>query len=467
MTFREQDGKTKAMNSNTLDLANLRSTYPGRVILPGDADYDQARAVFYGWVDKRPAAIIRVTNNGEVAKVIKLARDTGLELAVRSGGHSGAGHSISEGGIVLDLSSMRKLDIDVKAQTAWAEPGLTAGEYTIATGAHSLATGFGDTGTVGLGGLTLGGGVGYLGRKYGLTIDSLLAADMVTAKGELIEASAESHPDLFWALRGGGGNFGVVTRFKFKLHKVDSVVGGMLILPATPETISGFITAAEAAPEELSTIANVMPAPLMPMLPEELHGKLVIFAILVCTGEEQAGLRAVQPFRDLATPLADMLKPMPYPEIYAGEEGPHPVAGSTRTMFVNSIDAETAEKILEHLNASNASLRIAQLRVLGGAISRVPIDATAYAHRKSRIMVNLACLYENPDEAARHEAWVTRFAAAMNQGDNAAYVNFLVDEGPERVRAAYPQPTWERLAKIKRKYDPDNLFHVNQNIPPA
>jgi len=458
------------MNSPTktaLDLTDLRAAYPGRAILPGDADYDQARATFYGWVDKSPAAIIRVTNNNEVARVIMLARETGLELAIRSGGHSGAGHSVSEGGIVLDLSNMRQLDIDVAGQTARAEAGLTAGEYTTAVGAHGLATGFGDTGTVGIGGLTLGGGVGYLGRKYGLTIDSLLAADMVTANGELIEANANSHPDLFWALRGGGGNFGVVTRLKFRLHKVDSVVGGLLILPATAETISGFIAAAEAAPEELSTIANVMPAPPMPFLAEDMHGKMVILAILVYAGEKEAGLRAIEPFRALATPLADMLKPMPYPEIYAGEEGPHPVAGATRTMFVNSIDRAMAEKILEHLAASNAPLRVAQLRVLGGAISRVPVDATAYAHRKSRIMINVACLYENPDEAPQHEAWVTSFAAALDQGDPAAYVNFLVDEGPERVRAAYPQPTWDRLAKIKQRYDPTNFFHVNQNIPPA
>jgi len=337
------------MNSPTktaLDLTDLRAAYPGRAILPGDADYDQARATFYGWVDKSPAAIIRVTNNNEVARVIMLARETGLELAIRSGGHSGAGHSVSEGGIVLDLSNMRQLDIDVAGQTARAEAGLTAGEYTTAVGAHGLATGFGDTGTVGIGGLTLGGGVGYLGRKYGLTIDSLLAADMVTANGELIEANANSHPDLFWALRGGGGNFGVVTRLKFRLHKVDSVVGGLLILPATAETISGFIAAAEAAPEELSTIANVMPAPPMPFLAEDMHGKMVILAILVYAGEKEAGLRAIEPFRALATPLADMLKPMPYPEIYAGEEGPHPVAGATRTMFVNSIDRAMAEKIL-------------------------------------------------------------------------------------------------------------------------
>ena len=219
--------RTSNPKTDTLSISQLRSNFDGKVIAPGDQDYDKARTVFYGGVDRHPAVIIRVRNADEVARVISLARDSGSELAVRSGGHSTAGHSVTEGGIVLDLSDMQDLQIDVDAKTAWAEAGLTAGKYTAAAAAHGLATGFGDTGSVGIGGLTLGGGVGYLVRKYGLTIDDLLAAEIVTADGEILRVDANSHPDLFWAIRGGGGNFGVVTRFQFRLHNLGEIYGGM------------------------------------------------------------------------------------------------------------------------------------------------------------------------------------------------------------------------------------------------
>src|SRR5438309_1187811 len=315
----------------------------GRVIRPNDPDYDRARSSFYGGFDRRPAAIVRVADANDVARVIALARESGMPFAVRSGGHGVAGYGLPDGGLVLDLADMRSLVIDAQAHTAWAETGLTAAAYSTAADAHGLATGFGDTGSVGIGGITLGGGVGYLVRKHGLTIDDLLAADVVTADGQLLRVDAESHPDLFWAIRGGGGNFGVATRLQFRLHAVGTIVGGMMMLPATPDVIHSFIALAEAA----------------------------------------------------------------------------------------------------------------------------PVDATAFAHRKSRIMVNVAALYERPDQAAEYEPWVTGFASALKQGDSGAYVNFLVDEGEVRIRDAYPGKTWDRLRSIKRRYDPTNLFRLNQNIPPA
>jgi FAD/FMN-containing dehydrogenase len=454
-------------NSTTIFIPQLRSALNGRVIAPDDARYDQARTVFYGGIDRRPAVIIRAADATDVARVISLARETGLELAIRSGGHSLAGHSVSDRGIVLDLSNMRALDIDVKRRTAWAQTGLTAGEYTTAAGAYGLATGFGDTRSVGIGGITLSGGVGYLVRKDGLTIDNLLAADVVTADGQLLRTDAETHPDLFWAIRGGGGNFGVATRFQFRLHELDTIVGGMLLLPATPDVIVSFIAEAEAAPEELSIIANIMPAPPMPFVPAEHHGRLIIMALICYAGATDTGERAIAPFRALATPIADIVRPMRYPEIYPPEEGAyHPVA-AVRTMFVNAIDRQAAETIIEHLQASTAQMRVAQLRVLGGAVARVPADATAFVHRQRRIMANVAVLYEHPDEAALHEAWVTNFAAALRQGDSGAYVGFLSNDGQARIREAYPGSTWDRLVAIKRRYDPTNLFRLNQNISPA
>jgi FAD/FMN-containing dehydrogenase len=464
----EQNHSTSSGAGPTnFSIPELRAILNGQVITPGEAGYDEARRAFPGDIDRRPATIIRVKDATDVSRVVSLARESGLELAVKSGGHSGAGHSTTDGGILLDLSEMKNLEIDVEGRTAWAETGLTAGEYTAAVGAHGLATGFGDTGSVGIGGITLGGGVGFLARKYGLTIDDLLAAEVVTADGELLRVDAETHPDLFWAIRGGGGNFGVATRFKFRLHEVDTIVGGMLLLPATPEVIASFVAEAEAAPEELSAIANVMAAPPMPFVPPEMYGELVIMALMVYAGDVDEGERAVAPFRALAEPIADMVKPMSYPEMYPPEEGDYHPTAAARTLFVDTIDRDVAETIVEYLRASDAMMRVAQLRVLGGAMARVPAEATAFAHRSSRIMVNVAAFYDGSEDRPRREEWVTDFAAALKGGDGGAYVNFLGDEGEERVRAAYPGSTWERLVEIKGRYDPTNLFRLNQNIPPA
>ncbi len=458
---------TRTVSTPTISIPELRSRVRGGVISPADADYDAARALVYGGFDRRPAAIASVADAEDVARVVAFARDSGAELAVRSGGHSIAGHSTTDGGLVLDLRDMTALELDVEARTAWAEAGLTAGELTTRLAEDGLAVGFGDTGSVGIGGITLGGGVGYLVRKHGLTIDSLLAAEIVTADGELRRVDAEHEPDLFWAIRGGGGNFGVATRFLFRLHELDGVVGGMLVLPATADTVAGFIAAAEAAPEELSTIANVMPAPPMPFLPEEVHGRLVILGFLVYAGDAAAGATALEPFRALATPLVDMLAPMPYPGVYPPDDPEYHPTAANRTLFIDGVDHEVAATIVERLEASDASMRVAQLRVLGGAMARVPADATAFAHRSSRIMVNVAAFYDGPDDRVVREAWVDEFAADLRQSDAGAYVNFLDDEGPDRVRAAYPGSTWARLTAIKAHYDPTNLFRLNHNIPPV
>ena len=449
-----------------LSTPQLADEFNGRVIGPDDPDYDEARRVFMGAIDRRPALIMRAADADDVARTITLARERGLELAVRSGGHSAAGHGVSEGGIVLDLGDMRALDIDVEGRTAWAETGLTAGEYSVAAGEHCLATGFGDTGSVGIGGITLGGGVGFLVRKHGLTIDDLLAAEVVTADGELLRVDAETHPDLFWALRGGGGNFGVATRFQLRLHEVGTFVGGPLFLPATPDVIAGFVAAAEAAPDELSTIANVMPGPPMPFLPEEHHGKLVVMGLMAYSGEVEQAEAVLAPFRALATPIVDMVRPIPYAEIYPPEDPDYRPVAFARTMLADSIDRQTAETILEHLQASTAMMAVTQIRVLGGAMARVPNDATAFAHRQSRLMINVAALAMSPDELPAHEAWVTGLSAALRQGDAGCYVGFLADEGEERIRAAYPGGAWDRLREVKAQYDPDNVFRLNQNIPP-
>lgn len=454
--------------STATTIGSLRDVIGGQVIEPGDADYEDARLVMNRAVDARPAAIVRCASADDVAAVVTFARESGLDLAVRSGGHSAAGHGTTDGGVVIDLSPMKAIDLDLAAGTVWAETGLTAGELTAALAEHGRAVGFGDTGSVGIGGITTGGGIGYLVRKHGLTIDSVVAADVVTADGALVRADATSHPDLFWAIRGGGGNFGVVTRFQYRLHELPGIVGGLLILPATAETVAGFMAAAADAPEDLSAIANVMPCPPMPFIPEDVHGQVVILALVCYAGADaEAGDRAIAPFRALATPLVDMVKAGPYTDMYPPDDPDyHPLAVG-RTIYLDHVGIDEAAMIIERLVASDAAMRVAQLRVLGGAMARVPADATAFAHRSSKIMATCAAFYTGPDDIAQREGWVEDFVAELKQDDPGAYVNFIADEGEARIRDAYPGATWDRLVAIKARYDPTNLFRLNQNIPPT
>jgi len=447
--------------------SSLRADLNGNVIAPDDPGYDEARGVFFTGFDRRPAAIARVADASDVSRVVDLARETGAELAVRSGGHSRAGHGTSDGGMVLDLSEMNAVEIDAEGRTAWAQAGVKAVDYTKATGEHGLVTGLGDAPTVGVGGITLSGGVGFLVRKNGLTIDDLLGAEVVTADGELLEVDEDNHPDLFWALRGGGGNFGVATRLRFRLHEIDEVVGGMLVLPGSAEVITGFVAAAEAAPEELSMIANVAKAPPMPFLPAEWHGKPVVMAPMVYSGDVEAGERAIAPIRALATPLADMVRPIRYPQMYEGPEGPRPAYNAGTNVLIDALAPGAAETILEHLETSTAQMAGVQLRVLGGAMARVSDGATAFGYRAAKMMVNIAAMYGNSAEGPEHEAWASSLATALSDGTPGAYVGFLGDEGEQGVRRAYPPATLERLAEVKRSYDPDNLFRLNLNVPPA
>ena len=453
-------------SSSSISIDRLREGLSGRVIVPADPDYDQARTVVAGGIDRRPAAIVRVADADDVARVVTFARETGVELAVRCGGHSGAGYGVSDGGIVIDLRELKDIDLDVSGRRLWAGAGLTAGEVGEAVLPHGLVVGFGDTASVGIGGLTTGGGVGYLVRRDGLTVDNLIGAEIVTADGEILTVDADNHPELFWGIRGGGGNFGVATKFHYRLNELPVFYGGMLVLPATAETISGFVAAAEAAPEELSTIANVMTAPPMPFLPEETIGSVVILAMIGFAGDEEAGQRALAPFRALAEPLADFVKAGSYAEMFPPEDPDYHPTAAAMNMHLERVDRDVAATIVEFLEKSDAPMRVAQLRVLGGAMARVPADATAYAHRSSRIMVNLAAFYEGEGDRAAKEAWLRDFAAAIDQGDRAVYANFLADEGPQRVRDAYPGATWDRLVELKRRYDPTNLFRLNQNVTP-
>jgi FAD/FMN-containing dehydrogenase len=449
-----------------IPIDELRAQLEGEVIRPEDSAYDEARHVFFKGIDRRPLAVARVADARDVARVVTAARESGLELAVRSGGHSRAGYGTSEGGLVIDLSGMNSIEIDSDDRTAWVGTGATAAQYTNATAERGRVTGLGDAGSVGVGGITLAGGVGFLVRKHGLTIDSLQSAELVTADGEVVQASEQSEPDLFWAIRGGEGNFGVATRLQLRLHEISEIVGGMLILPATPETITGFLEAAEAAPEELSTIANVMIAPPMPFVPEEAHGKPIVMGTFAYVGPVERGQEVLAPFRALAGPLADMLRPMRYPELYEGPE-PEPRFAAGSNFFADSLEPAAVEAILEQLPQSTAPMKAVQLRVLGGALAGVPNDATAFGHRDRGMFVNVAAMYVDQGEEETHDAWVNGLADSLGKDGAGGYVGFMGGEDEETLRAAYPGGNWERLRGLKRRYDPDNLFHLNHNIPPA
>lgn len=455
-----------AVQSPGADLAAaLRAVVAGPVVTPADPDFDAVRAVKLGGVDPRPAVVVRPLDERDVAGALSVARQHGLPVAIRSGGHSGAAYGSVDDGVVIDVRELADVAVDSVARTAWAGAGATAAQVSAAAAQFGLAVGFGDSGSVGVAGITLGGGVGYLSRAQGLTIDNLLAADVVLADGRTVRADATSHPDLFWALRGGGGNFGVVTRLQYRLHPVSEVTGGMLFLPATPEVVAGLVTAGQEAPEQLGLIANVMPCPPMPFVPAEHHGRLVVMALVCYAGPADDAAAALAPIRALATPIADLLRPISYPEMFPPEDPSYRPVAVSRTMFMDRVDVDLAARALDLLGDAEG-MRVIQLRPLGGAIARVPDDATAYAHRSAPLMVNVAA-FVTADDRAERLAWIERMLALLDQGVPGAYVNFVADEGPDRVRAAYPGATWDRLRAIKAQYDPENAFARNQNIPPA
>jgi FAD/FMN-containing dehydrogenase len=409
---------------------------------------------------------VRPADATDVAAVVEVAAHSGTSLHVRGGGHHAAGHATGNG-LLLDLSSLDTLSLGPPAianPTAWAGAGMTAGAMTSALAPHGLAVGFGDTGTVGIGGITLSGGLGFLSRRDGMTIDNLLAAEVVTADGRIRMVDDNHDPDLFWAIRGGGGNFGVATRFHFRAVPTSQVYGGVLVLPATPQALQRVVAASTAADDALTVIATVMSMPPMDGVPEELHGRVVIRARVCYAGEPDLGEQAILPLRLAATPLLDLVGPMPYPELFVE---PSPSGGAVvavRNMFVDHVDASTAARVVDHLGRSESWMRMVQFRALGGAIAQVDPASTAFAHRRSRIMVTIACNAQPDLGIAR--AWTEQLAGSIQQDDTGAYIGFFGPHDRDRIGHAYPPATLSRLRRIKANVDPDNLFRHNDNFLP-
>ncbi len=448
---------------------DLEAHLLGQVIRPGDAEYEAARSVWNGSIDRHPALIVRAADAADVIRAVSFARRHQLTLAVRSGGHSFAGYGTCDG-LVLDLSGMRAISVDPVERTLWAQPGANTADISEKAQPYGLALPTGDTKTVGLGGLTLGGGMGFLVRKYGLTIDNLLSVELVTADGRLLRASADEHPDLFWALRGGGGNFGVVTAFQYRLQPVGELVfGGGLILPASAEVLRNYVRVAEAAPDELSTIAFLIQAPPLPFIPADRVGSLVLMVLACYVGDQADGERAVAPLRALAEPVADLLGPLPYPALYQFTEVGERLGAQhhDRAMYLRQFGDDAASTVMECMSKATSPMAMTQIRVLGGAMARVPSDETAFGHRDRPVLMALINLWDDPADSIRQRAWTEHYYAAMWPHGDGVYVNFLGDEGAGRVLDAYPTRTYDRLAEVKARYDPTNFFQLNQNIKPA
>ena len=449
------------------DLNAFAGALRGSIVRPGDSRYDEDRGVWNVATQGAPLAIVRAADAGDVATAIGFACRNDIEIAVRSGGHSLAGHSTGDGVLVIDMRDLRGLHIDLTDGTVWAGSGLTAGEVTSALAEHGMAVPFGDTGTVGIAGLTLGGGIGWLARKHGLAIDALQAVEIVTADGQIRTASETEHADLFWAVRGGGGNFGVVTRFQYRMVTLGEVLGGAIFLPPTRDVLRSLVPIAATAPEELTVIAMLMPTPPMPFIAAEHHGRPSLAVMFVYAGDAVDGQGAIAPFLSVAQPYGVAAMPMPYPGIYEfTKEGGNPGPSTTRSVFMDVLDDASVDAILAAVEAAPEMFMI-QLRVFGGAMARVPAGATAFAHRSATVQVTIINPFTDPATVDEAVAWNRGLFAALEPKATGVYANFLEDEGEDRIRAAYPADTYERLAAVKRRYDRWNVFHRNQNIRPA
>ncbi|WP_425956712.1 FAD-binding oxidoreductase [Xylanimonas sp. McL0601] len=446
----------------------LRARLGDRVVPRDDPRFAQTAAVFVGGPDRTPALLVRPQDADEVALALAVAQDHGLPVAVRSGGHSLARFGLVEDGLVIDLRLLDDIELDADAGVGRAGGGARAGDYTVAAGERGLATGFGDTGSVGIAGLALGGGIGYLSRRDGLTLDNVLAGDVVLADGRQVHASADEEPELFWALRGGGGNLGVVTRLHLRLVPQGPVTGGVLMVPLTARGLADAVAIAHAAPEELTVIVNAMVVPPMPFLPPEVHGKAVLALQVAWSGDPGQGEAAVAPLRALGAAVLDMVGQQPYAALFQGGPAPTPMRSSGRTGFLqaDAVDEAWAQRAIDLVTTAPAAVATVNVRPMGGAIGRVPADATAFAHRDHDLMVTSSAMVIDDAGVPAAEGWSGDAESGLGFG-GPSYVNWLGAVGEASSRAAYPGATWDRLAAAKAQYDPENVLRANHNVPPT
>jgi FAD/FMN-containing dehydrogenase len=454
------------MTEITLD--QLRERTRGMVIAPADSGYDAARKVYNGMIDRRPAVVVRPVNVGDVMAAVEFARENALDLAVRGGGHSVPGFGTCDGGVVVDLSAMRGVHVDPVTRTARAEGGATWGDFNAATYPFGLATTGGIISTTGVAGLTLGGGIGYLDRAYGLSCDNLVSADVVTADGQFVTATETDNADLLWALRGGGGNFGVVTSLQFRLHPVKDIYGGPMFYNLDDaETILRFYREFIAdAPEQLGAFPAFQIAPPLPFIPENRHGDPMFLVVACWAGRPEEGEHALKPFHDVAPVAAEFVGPMPYPALNAAFDAllPPGLQHYWKANFVTELTDDAISAHLQHgpkVPVVNSTMHIYPIN---GACHRVAPDATAFAYRDANFAAVIAGMWPDPADNDANIRWVRNYYDAVApQSESGGYVNFMAADDEGRVRDNY-RGNYERLVQIKRRYDPDNLFHLNQNI---
>jgi len=433
----------------------------GTVIRRGDAGYDQARRVWNGMIDRSPAAIFRCSSTADVVAAVNFAREEGLALAVRGGGHNAAGLALVDDGLVIDLSGMRGIRVDAGKRVAYVQGGALWRDLDAATHAHALATTGGVISSTGVGGLTLGGGLGWLMRQHGLACDNVLAVEIVTADGQVQRASATENPDLFWAVRGGGGNFGVVTNFEFRLHPMRTLYAGMLVFPGpqAPQVLRRYREVAENAPDELTVFAALMTSP---------DGQPITAILPAYNGPTAKAEAAVKPFRDLG-PVADQVQEMPYPALQSMLDDGFPSGLHVywRSDFLKGLPDEALDTLVDRFNAITSPLSALLIEQFGGAVARVPADETAFAQRDAMFNLAIVSRWTDAATAATHTDWARQTSAAIRPfASGGVYVNYLGEEGADRIKAAYG-PKYEKLVAVKQKYDPNNLFRVNQNIQPT
>ncbi|PYG00909.1 FAD/FMN-containing dehydrogenase [Georgenia satyanarayanai] len=447
-------------------LAHLERALTGRLHRPDADGFAELTAREFAALDDPPAAVAQVRTTAEVVAAVRGAREAGLSVAVRSGGHSYAHHSAGPRGLVLDVRGLDSVSIDPDALVGHAGGGATAGAYSRAAGEHGLATGFGDAGTVGVAGIALGGGIGFLSRRDGLTVDNVLAAEVVLADGSVVTADPEHHPDLFWALRGGGGNFGVVTSLTLRLHPTSAVTGGMLVLEPTPERLAAANQAVLDAADGLSAMINLLVAPPAPFLPESLHGRPIMLVLVCWSGPEADAAEALAPLRALGQPLVDDIGPRAYADMLQGPpRSPQPLHPVMRTGFTDRLDEQWAATAIEAVTTARTFTAL-NLRPMGGAIARVPVDATAFAHRHHAVMASVAAPTPDVTALPTAQAWADATAGSLGLV-GAGYMNFMSERTADDVVAAYPGGILERLREVKRTYDPGNVFRYNHNVTPA
>jgi FAD/FMN-containing dehydrogenase len=452
----------------------LSGAFGGELLRPGDSGYDAARRIWNGAIDRRPACIARCHGVADVVAAVRFARERDLEVAIRSGGHNVAGHASCDGGLVIDLSAMKGIRVDPLARTARAQSGVLWGELDRETQLFGLATVGGVVTHTGIAGLTLGGGIGWLMRKYGATVDNLLSVDLVTAEGELLTVSESENPGLFWGVRGGGGNFGIVTSFEYRLHPVGPLVlAGPVFYPLerARQVLRLYREFAATAPDELTTIVNLREAPPVAFLPEELHGKPIVMVGACYAGAPEEGIDVVRPLKELGRPIVDLLEPRRYVELQSMFDAsvPHGWHYYWRSVELPPLSDGAIETLIGHAATITSPRSYCIVFQLGGALARVPEHATAFNQRRAAHNLNINAVWTEPDPGCeQHIAWARNFFDAIRpQASHGVYVNFLGDEGPERVRHAYGDANYERLVELKRSYDPTNFFHRNQNVNPA